>query len=808
MLNRSFVSFARSSVVAALAAYVTSTTAWAQGSLRGSVMDLLGARVAGATVTLTGGDTRAEAATSADGTFSFDAVAAGRYQVVASAPGFAASTSAPVYVGSGQHVSVDVTLQVGPIQQAVLVTASAAEVVQSQTGAPVTILDAALLAAQNKPDLQEALRLVPGAQVHQTGERGGQSAFFVRGGNANFSKVLVDGVAVNDLGGAFDFSQVQTTGVDRIEILRQSNSVVYGSDALAGVVNIETRRGRTRVPALSYTLDGGSLGTLRTNVSIGGANGRVDYYTEYSHFRTDNNVPNSRYRNGTYAGRFGMALGRGTDLSATLRHVDGSAGSPNAFALFGLVDDASSNAQLLYGSVTARSQWTDRWQSTIRYGSTGQSTQYLNPTPTGQPFDPFGFGANYLGQTVTVRGANGYSVTGRAILDYGGTYPQPFDATFTRRTLFGQTTYRVTGDLHVSVGARYEREQAYSNPRSDPAATRNNGGVFVEGRASIGSRTHISAGVGAEHNAVFQTAVTPRLSVATYVRNPSKSAWGDTKLVLNAGRGIKAMSLFQQQNSLEALLASAPAATRPSVDPLGPERSTSVDVGLEQGLASGHARVRVSYFWNTFDDLIEYVGRSALPLVGVPASVAQAAGFGAYVNSSSFDARGIETSAEAVAGPVRVMASYTFLDAEVTKSFSGGALAPAINPAFPGIPIGQFSPLVGARPFRRPTHSGSFVVAYSRGPADMALSTYVSGKRDGSTFLSDAFFGSSMLLPNQNLEAAFQKVDLSAGYRVHHSLRGFVSIENLFDREYQASFGFPALPQAARFGVTVDLGGR
>ena len=111
------------------------------------------------------------------------------------------------------------------------------------------------------------------------------------------------------------------------------------------------------------------------------------------------------------------------------------------------------------------------------------------------------------------------------------------------------------------------------------------------------------------------------------------------------------------------------------------------------------------------------------------------------------------------------MASYTFLDAEVTESFSGGVLAPAINPAFPGIPIGQYSPLVGERPFRRPTHSGSFMVGYLEGPFDVALSAYLSGRRDGSTFLSDGFFGYSLLLPNQDLEAGYQKVDLAAGYR-------------------------------------------
>ena len=158
-------------------------------------------------------------------------------------------------------------------------------------------------------------------------------------------------------------------------------------------------------------------------------------------------------------------------------------------------------------------------------------------------------------------------------------------------------------------------------------------------------------------------------------------------------------------------------------------------------------------------------------------------------------------------GRLRFMASYTFVDAKVTESFSGGVLAPAFNPAFPGIPIGQYAPLVGARPFRRPTHSGSFMAGYLHGPFDVALSAYLTGRRDGSTFLSDGFFGYSLLLPNKDLEAGFQKVDLAVGYRPHRRLKVFASVENLLDKDYQASYGFPALPLAARAGVTLNVGG-
>src|SRR5262249_4517554 len=161
----------------------------------------------------------------------------------------------------------------------------------------------------DKPDVLEALRLVPGAQVVQVGARGGLTSLFVRGGSSNFNKVLIDGVPANDIGGAFDFSTVATTGVDLVEVLRESNTTPFGTGALAGVVSITTTRGRTRVPEFAYSIDGGNLGTVNTAASIGGVAGQADYFSEYSYFKTDNDVPNNRFTNGTYAGRFSVMIG-------------------------------------------------------------------------------------------------------------------------------------------------------------------------------------------------------------------------------------------------------------------------------------------------------------------------------------------------------------------------------------------------------------------------------------------------------------------------------------------------------------------
>jgi iron complex outermembrane receptor protein/vitamin B12 transporter len=156
---------------------------------------------------------------------------------------------------------------------------------------------------------------------------------------------------------------------------------------------------------------------------------------------------------------------------------------------------------------------------------------------------------------------------------------------------------------------------------------------------------------------------------------------------------------------------------------------------------------------------------------------------------------------------LNAIGSYTFLDATVTKSFSSGVLSPAVNPAFPDIEIGQYGPLVGKRPFRRPANSGSLVLSYADRKAQVSLAGYFVGKRDDSTALSDEFFGYSMLLPNQDMDPAWQKFDVSGSYQIHPRLRGYITIENVFDATFAPVAGYPALPRTARIGVTVRVGG-
>ncbi len=780
------------------------------GRIRGTVTDQLGGGVAGVVTLTRDGAPVAETTSSASGAFTFNGIDPGRYVVTARAGGFRAAATA-AFVSGGSTATVSLALTVGPIEQHVVVTAAAADLPQARSGAPVTVLPSETLGLLEKTDILEALRLTPSANIVQTTGRGGAASVFIRGGDADFNKVLIDGVPANDIGGAFAWSAVATTGVERVEVLRAANSVTYGADALNGVISLTTPRGSTRTPTAAYTADGGNFGTSRHAFSLGGLNGRVDYFADVSRFQTDNEVPNNAYRNVTGAGRLGIRLGTSTDISVTARRMEADYEAPNGILYYGRTDDAAQTQQLTLVGVTAHSQVTNRLQTALQFGSTERDYAFTNPAPTGEAFDPFGFGANYLGNPVTITGANGYSVTGRAILDYGGAYPSVFESESARQFLSGRATYRVNDVIDLTGGARVERETGRSG--SSATIQRVNSGAFVEAQVSGGNRVFVTGGLGLERNGLFGQAITPRVSMAFYARSPVADSGrvGGTKLTVNAGRGIKAPSVFNQTGSLFTLLESvdggAAIISQFGIAPIEPERSRTFDVGIEQTLAAGHLQLRAAWFDNVFTDQVEYVNKSVLPQLGVPTDVAVTVPFGANVNASSFRARGLETSADLRAGNIELFGSYAFVDAEVTASFSSSALAPVFNPAWPDIAIGQFAPLVGERPFRRPRHIANLRLSYILGSAQVTLAGYFVGKSDGSTFLADPFFGSSMLLPNRDLGEAYQKIDLSTSWRFHPRIRWFASIENLLDQDYAAATGFPSLGAAFRSGVSISLGG-
>jgi vitamin B12 transporter len=168
----------------------------------------------------------------------------------------------------------------------IVVTATRYPVSTDSVGVAVTVLRGDDLRAQGIRSVGDALRQVPGAQVVQGGGFGAQTSLFLRGGESDYVKVLVDGVAVNQPGGAYDFANLTTDNVDRIEIVRGPGSVLYGSDAISGVVQIVTREGRGGA-TVSADGEAGTYGSLRWEAEALGGGDALGWSAAVSRRTTD-----------------------------------------------------------------------------------------------------------------------------------------------------------------------------------------------------------------------------------------------------------------------------------------------------------------------------------------------------------------------------------------------------------------------------------------------------------------------------------------------------------------------------------------
>ena len=784
-------------------------------SIQGTVRDSQGAVIRGARVELVRNENPiASTHTDKEGNYRLQAPA-GRYEIHVSAASFQASSEI-LNLSAATAARADFVLQPSGLNEQITVTATGLPTPEAQLGYSVDVLKAAQYPQALAID--EPLRQVPGVQATQSGRLGQTTSVFIRGGASDAAKVLVDGLPATLIGGFVEFSTLAATGVEQIETLRGPNSALYGSDALAGLISLTSDRGGTPLPLFTYAADGGNFGTYHQEGTLGGAFKKFDYFSDFSVINTQNGQSSDSFHGATYAGNFGWSPLAGTSLRVTVRHVANNVAEPNAIELYEIPDDSGRRDEDTYIGATFENQTTSRWHNLVRYGAVRLHEPFTDYAPTGIPYDAFGTGSPswYIGAPVTLQGANGYAVSGQGIFQYPGAYPDVSINTTNRDFIYAQSDYRASSHLIGLFGFKYEDEhgESTSTGSSPYAVRRGNYTYTMQISGDFLGRLYYNLGSGVENNALFGVKATPRGSLAYYLFRPGASRLlSGTKLRASFGNGIKEPSLFQQESSLYTLLAGlgngGQLIAQYGVTPVGAERSRSYDGGLDQELAGGRARASFTYFHNEFTHGVEYVPQTGLVALGVPVPVAQAALFGAYVNSLSVRSLGGETELEyRLTSNLFLRSGYTYLDAVVQHSFSSDALAPSFNPSFPQIPIGVFSPLVGARPFRAAPHSGYFALSYSsRRRWAASLTGTLVGRRDDSDFLYDKNGGNTMLLPNRNLDAAYQRLDLSGSFRLNRFVQFYSAIENLASQHYSEAFGYPSLPFTFRSGIKFSLGG-
>ena len=450
----------------------------------------------------------------------------------------------------------------------------------NQVASSITVITAAELERDQRRTIVDALQAVPGLNIVQSGGPGNQASVFMRGTNSNHTKVLIDGIDVSDPStpnGAYDFGNLLTGDIERIEVLRGPQSGLYGSDAIGGVISITTKKGEGP-PKFTARVEGGSFATVNSAAGVSGSQGPVSYAFNVTQFHSGSvavtplsTLPpgqtrnNDAYDNKTYSTKVGVDVSENLTLNFTGRYTEASldytgyAAFDPAFP-FGAPAAQQSNTktrQLFTRSEAVTSFFEGRWKNYFGVNFTDM---------TRGNFDPNGF-------------------------DFVNFVPLPFTTNHGERNKYDWRTVAafVPGQTLV-VGADYDIERFDST--SVTKKENSNRGAYVELQSQFAERFFVVSNVRVDDNDAFGDHTTYRVAPAFIVPGT------ETKLKASYGTGFKAPTLTQLYDTSFGL-------ANPN---LKPEESRGYDVGFEQPIANDRMRFGTTYFNNDITNLINTAG--------------------------------------------------------------------------------------------------------------------------------------------------------------------------------------------------------
>jgi vitamin B12 transporter len=509
----------------------------------------------------------------------------------------------------------------------IVVTATRYPTPADSLGVSVTVLRGDELRAQGIRSVGDALRQVPGAQVVQGGGFGAQTSLFLRGGESDYVKVLVDGVPVNQPGGAYNFANLTTDNVERIEIVRGPGSVLYGSDAIAGVVQIVTREGSGPSGA-SATAEGGTYGSFRWEAGASAGSDALGGSVLASRRTTDGIYDfNNDYHNTVLSGRVRGRPDARTTVALSGRFADGTFHFPTDFTGDPVDHNQSTAERTTTLALDLTRQLGRAVDGQLLVGRHTERDDFVNPPDSAS--DPNGFSDS---RTNLRR----WTVETRALLRLPAGV----------RGLAGVSL----DDERQESFARFAPDQPLAP--SDSTRDRTNWGFYLQAVASPHRAVQLTAGGRLDQNERFGDFWTYRASALAF-------ATGLTRLRASVGTGFKEPSFFDNY-------ASGFATGNPD---LKPERSFSVEGGVTQEVPSLRASVSLTGFAQRFRDLIQFT--TAPPTPGGPN----------FFNVAAANASGIE--AQVTLRPVsalEVSGAYTRLHTKVTDAgFDSGEDATFVN---------------------------------------------------------------------------------------------------------------------------------
>ena len=714
------------------------------------VVDPQSAAVAGVQVLLLAGTSSKPIAvqtTSAEGLAVFH-VAEGPYQAQVLAPGFATQTS---NAETGAAI-VTIALRIVPTSETVVVSATRTPVPNQAAGADVEILSSGQLEAMQPIAANDTIRFLPGAVVNSAGQRGGLSSLFVRGGESRYNKVIVDGVAVNEPGGTFDFGTLPLAQADHLEFVRGTQSTLYGSDAMTSVVQAWTRTGNTRVPELRFGSDGGNYGTAHGYASLAGARGRFDYNLFGDQFNTSGQGINNAYSDSLQGANVGVAINHQVALRVRVRHSNNHTGVPGEWNFNGYDPLVEVN-----GVMQPLQPNTNAWS---QYNNLLGSVDLSVTAPSGWQHHFTGFDYLYRYNALDLNGD-----PARVSPLYGQfDWPSHEVDRINRAGFEYQGDYSERTWAHTTFGYRVENENGFvGGYGTQTHGQRLNQDVYGQELLSF-KRLSLVGGARFAHISAFGNVGVPRVA-ATFLALRGGELFSGTRLRFSYASGFK-------ESRLEETYAGPPYSI-PNFG-LKPEKTRTFEAGIQQNLLGDKYALTATYFHNVFHDRIDY---STDPNTYI----------GQYVNVNKSFAQGVEVEFQGKIGSrVSLNTAYTYTSTEILEA----PLCTPANYCDPLLAAGQ--PLL-----RRPKHSATALVSYLGRRWGANLGGSFVGRRPDSDFLGF----------NINHAAGYVRADIGGWYAINSRVTAYVNVENALDRHYQEVVGYPALGVNVRAGVRFRIGG-
>jgi len=735
-----------------------------------------------------------ETFTNERGLFGWDSLKPGDYAITVEADGLTQTGGAqPVKVEAGREFRVAIPLIVAAAQDSIVVSATKTEARVNETPSSAFIISSNELLLGQRVNLFDGLRLSPGVTVAQTGRRGGVTSLFVRGGKSDYTKVLIDGVPVNDAGGSYDFADTTTDNVARVELVRGSQSAIYGSDAMTGVLQLFTHRGSTSVPEFEFAGEGGSFGFNRQFARLSGARGGFDYSASFTHLRTDGRDLNDDYQNRIASANLGYVFNTRTQIRLTARSENSGFGVPGATGRFFPDPDERAKRRRIVTGARLDDQTTKRWRNSLSFAYA--ESNYLNFDPVAQDLTK----PNTPPDTLIDPG-----VAHNDFASYFNSHQQ-------RRGLRYQTDLVLLAGHFITAGLEYEQERAVMDSGfgglNRVAPMRTNTGAFIQDQFTYTSRLLFNIGVRVENDRAnitddlskrlsdlgsqpytgkfgFGTEVMPKIGALLLIRRAGlQSRRGPTRLRVNYGEGIKAPTMIEAFSPNEAFLGN-PA--------LKPERSRNFDIGIEQFFWKDQIRIEGIYFKNRFRDQIAFVADPATSSGLLQLADGRKTHF---INNDRATAEGFEFGVSFHPSRwLRFDGNYTLLDTNLDAAAgvidSTGSLIPSREI---GLPL-----------YRRPRHSGSTSIAFIGDKFNANLDgVFIGRRRDYDPALFSRFDPQGRPIYN----GGYAKLDLAGGYRLNSSISLFGRIENLLNQDYEEVLGYPAYRLNFSAGMRFRIGG-